>query len=510
MIVTIKIEQNRPKRRHMHTAFAKQNLTTRKSWPGKLSTFNFFVLIDEKLKFFSRDHNIGEAEMTSITTFIRTIGAYSVPVMMTGLLAACGGDDNDNGGGNGSSSSSSSTSSTSSSSTSSSSTSSSSSSSSGGDEFPPPNAEWQEPAFEEQTRAPRVQSDITLAQETIASGLQNPWSLEFLPSGRVIVSERPGRIRIVSQHGDLSDPLLGVPDVDSRNQGGMLDLALHPNFAENRFVYFSYAESRGDNETGTSVARGRLSDDETALENVEVIFRQTPSWESTLHYGSRLVWGTDGSLYITLGERSNPEPRQLAQDLTTYLGKVVRVNDDGSAPDDNPFANDDNGNLPLIWSYGHRNLQGATLHPETGQLWTVEHGPRGGDELNIPEAGKNYGWPIITYGEDYSGVPIGDGITQQEGMEQPLYYWDPVIAPGGITFYTGMMFNDWQGDLLISSLNPGGVVRLELNDENIVTAEERLLTDVGRVRDTKVGPQGGIWIVTDDQNGQLIKLTITE
>lgn len=373
------------------------------------------------------------------------------------------------------------------------------------DPWPPPNAPLQTPAYYEQTRAPQLDSNINLQTEKITSGFFHPWAIEFLPDNSLLLTERLGRMRIVTPQGEISESIEGVPKVDSRDQGGLLDVVLDPEFRTNRLIYFSYAEPRGEGQNGTAVARARLSEDRTALEEVEVIFRQTPAWRSTKHYGSRLVWDADGSLFITLGERSLPEPRQLAQDLDNHLGKVVRIRPDGSAPEDNPYADSDEG-LPEIWSHGHRNIQGAALHPRTGELWVIEHGPRGGDEINVPQAGKNYGWPVITYGEDYSGAPIGKGITQRHGMEQPIYYWDPVIAPAGSLFYQADMFSDWRGDLLISSLRPGGLVRLEL-DGRRVTGEERLLTDLGRVRDIATGPDGALWVITDERNGQLLKIT---
>ncbi|HEX2220419.1 MAG TPA: PQQ-dependent sugar dehydrogenase [Gemmatimonadales bacterium] len=266
--------------------------------------------------------------------------------------------------------------------------------------------------------------------EPIASGLEHPWALAFLPDGRILVTERPGRLRIVAPSGRLSEPLDGVPEVQAGGQGGLLDVAIDPKFTENRLVYLSYAEP-GAGGAGTAVARGRLGEGE--LENVQVIYRQVPKVEGNGHFGSRLVFAEDGTLFVTQGDRQGY--REQAQDLDSGLGKLVRINPDGSIPKDNPFTGR-SGARPEIYSYGHRSMQAAALHPETGQLWTVEHGARGGDELNHPEAGKNYGWPVITYGRDYSGARIGEG-TANEGMEQPVYYWDPVIAPSGAVWYTG-------------------------------------------------------------------------
>ena len=366
-----------------------------------------------------------------------------------------------------------------------------------------PNVPGQQPAFAGQTRAPLVDSGVELGTETVADGLVYPWGLAVLPGGGYLVTERPGRLRHVDADGTLSEPITGLPDVDARGQGGLLDVALDPDFANNRLIYWSYAEPRGDGENGTSVARGELNQDMTGVENAEVIFRQEPAWASTKHFGSRLVFDRDGNLYVTLGERSLPEPRQLAQDLGAHLGKVVRITPDGGVPDDNPFVGQA-GALPEIWSYGHRNVQGAALHPETGELWTIEHGPQGGDEVNAPEAGLNYGWPVITYGEDYGGGAIGEGITAKDGMEQPLYYWDPVIAPGGMTFYDGDAFPDWQGDLVISGLKAQGIVRLDLDGKTVV-GEERLAGGLGRVRDVAVDHDGGILALTDA--GDMVKLT---
>ncbi len=360
------------------------------------------------------------------------------------------------------------------------------------------------PAFPNQTRAPELRSGIEIEVEQIARGLEEPWAIVFLPDGRMLVTERPGRLRIVTRQGQVSAPIAGLPAVDARGQGGLLDVVLSPSFESDRLIYWSYAEPRGDGANGTSVARGRLSDDGARVESVQVIFRQLPAWRSNAHFGSRLVFDREDRLFVTLGERSQREPRELAQDLSTHIGKIVRINPDGSVPADNPFVGRANTRAE-IWSYGNRNVQGADLHPETGALWAIEHGPRGGDEVNIIQAGRNYGWPIISYGEEYNGAPIGEGITQREGMEQPVYYWDPVIAPGDMDFYRGDLF-PWRGDLLIAGLISEGLVRLELEGERVV-GEERFALGVGRVRDLAESEDGAIWIVTDDANGGVYRLT---
>ncbi len=335
---------------------------------------------------------------------------------------------------------------------------------------------------------------------TVAQGLQNPWGLAFLPDGRMLVTERPGRLRIVGVNGELSAPLTGVPAVLAEGQGGLLDVALSPKFAEDKLVYLSYSEP-GERGAGTAVARGKLG--QLGLESVQVIWRQTPKVTSGNHWGSRLVFRADGTLFVTTGDRFNQRP--LVQDLTTTIGKVIRINPDGSVPSDNPFVGRQ-GARPEIWSYGHRNLQGAALHPESGELWTLEHGARGGDELNHPQAGKNYGWPVITYGREYSGLKIGDGITAKAGMEQPVYYWDPVIAPSGAEFYTGAAFPDWQGDLFVGSLSPGALVRLELNGYK-VTQETRYLGDINeRIRHVRQGADGYLYLLTDSPRGRVLRV----
>jgi glucose/arabinose dehydrogenase len=372
-----------------------------------------------------------------------------------------------------------------------------------------PNAPNQKPAFVGQTRAPEVKSTRAFEVLTVAEGLQNPWGLAFLPDGRMLVTEKPGRLRIAAADGKLSEPVAGLPAVDARNQGGLLGLALDPGFAKNRLIYWSYAEPRDGGLNNSAVARGRLVDEGAPrVENVEVIFHQSPSLNSALHFGGRLVFARDGTLFITLGERSIIEGRMQAQRLDGLLGKVVRLNPDGSVPKDNPFAGKPDVR-PEIWSYGHRNIQAATLHPTTGELWEVEHGARGGDELNIARKGKDYGWPTITYGIEYKGNPIGAGITAQEGMEQPLYYWDPVIAPSGMVFYTGSLFPEWKGNLFVGGMASTNLVRLVIQGEKVV-GEERLLRDLQpkpeRIRDVVQGPDGALYLLTDNASGRILKL----
>ena len=336
--------------------------------------------------------------------------------------------------------------------------------------------------------------------QSIAKGLEHPWSLAILPDKRMLVTERRGRLRVVGADGRVSEPLAGVPQVYASGQGGLLDVVLSPGFEKDRLVYLSFAES-GDGGAATAVARGRFG--ERGLENTQVIWRQQPKVGGSNHWGSRIVFRPDGTLFVTLGERFNHSER--AQDLSATLGKVVRINPDGSAPRDNPFVNRD-GARPEIWSYGHRNVQAAALHPETGQLWTVEHGARGGDELNHPEAGKNYGWPVISYGTHYTFLKIGEG-TVKPGMEQPVYYWDPVIAPSGMAVYTGDLFAGWKNNFLIGSLTPGGLVRLVMKDGK-VAQEERYLGDLReRIRDVRQAPDGSLYLLTDSRDGQILRIT---
>ena len=348
----------------------------------------------------------------------------------------------------------------------------------------------------------------SLKAVTIVRGLSHPWGLAFLPGvereGRMLVTERDGRLRIATLRGELSSPVEGVPGVDARGQGGLLDVALDPKFSQNRLVYLSYSEA-GAGGNGTAVARGRLEVDgnRARLADVQVIFRQQPKVQSTLHFGSRLVFARDGRLFVTLGERSSR--RDDAQGLDTHLGKIVRIEADGSVPGDNPLVSRV-GAPPEIWSFGHRNVQGAVLHPQTGELWTVEHGPQGGDELNVSEAGRNYGWPVITYGVEYvTGRKIGEG-TVKAGMEQPLTYWVPSIAVSGMAFLTSDRYPGWKGNLFVSALKGPGLVRLELDGRKVLK-EERPLQDLGeRIRDVRQGPDGWLYLLTDSDSGRILRL----
>jgi glucose/arabinose dehydrogenase len=339
--------------------------------------------------------------------------------------------------------------------------------------------------------------------ETVAGGLSNPWGLAFLPDGRMLVTERPGRLRLVTPEGKVSEPLPGLGvSIAARGQGGLLDVALDPRFAENRTLYLSFAEDRGEGRSGTSVMRAKLDAAGTALEGAQVIFRQEPAHNTGNHFGSRLVFDRDGNLFVTTGDRFTL--KEQAQNPGNHIAKIIRITPDGKPAPGNPFLQRE-GARPEIWSIGHRNLQSAALHPETGQLWTVEHGARGGDEVNVPQPGRNYGWPVISYGVDYSGAKIGEG-TAKPGLEQPAYYWDPSIAPSGMAFYTGDRFPAWRGSVLVGALAGQHVSRLTL-EGNRVTGEERMLRDLGeRIRDVRQGPDGFVYLLTDRANGRLLRV----
>lgn len=342
-----------------------------------------------------------------------------------------------------------------------------------------------------------------LAVETFARGLVHPWGLAFLPNGQMLVTERPGRLRLVDPDGRLSKPLAGVPKVLAAGQGGLLDVALDRGFADNATLYFCFAEPvEGGGQT--ALARARLAGgDQPRLEDVRIVFRQKGPPSRGNHWGCRIVQTADGNLFLTTGDHFTHRDR--AQELDNHLGKVIRLRPDGTPPPDNPFVGRKDA-LPEIWSFGHRNAQGAALHPETGRLWMHEHGARGGDEINVPQAGRNYGWPVISYGVDYSGAKIGVG-THRDGMQQPIHYWDPSIAPSGMAFYTGDLFPAWRGSLLVGALRGQLLARLALQGERVVE-EERLLRGLGeRIRDVRMGPDGALWLLTDSSAGRILRVT---
>jgi len=341
--------------------------------------------------------------------------------------------------------------------------------------------------------------------ETVASGLENPWGVAFLPEGRFVVTEKPGRLRLVAADGKLGTPIQGLPPIAAGGQGGLLDVLADSGFAQNRTLYFCYSEpeTAGGSANSTALARARLSADGTKLEALKVLFSQKPKVASRAHFGCRIVEARDGNLFLTLGDRFSR--KDDAQTLDNHHGKVVRIAKDGSVPKDNPFVGKP-GALPEIWSYGHRNSQGATLAPD-GRFWMTEHGPQGGDEINIPRAGVNHGWPVITYGENYGGGKIGEGITRKDGMEQPLHYWVPSIAPSGMAFLTSDRYGaGWKGNLFVGSLKFGYLDRIELKDDKVV-AEHKLLADGrARIRDVKQGPDDLLYVLTDESDGKLLRL----
>lgn len=341
----------------------------------------------------------------------------------------------------------------------------------------------------------------TLTAETRVADLDHPWGVTFLPDGKAVITERAGSLWLADPRNGKKNAIAGAPKVMAAGQGGLLDVAAHPDFTRNRRLYFSYSEPRGNGLTGTAIAHATLSDDAARLTDLTQIFSMSLATNTTRHFGSRIVFKGDGTLWFTIGDRGDG-PR--AQNPNDHAGSVLRIGEDGSIPADNPFADGRNG-AREIWSFGHRNPQGAARHPETGALWVVEHGARGGDEINRPEAGKNYGWPTISYGHHYHGGQIGIG-TSAPGMEQPIYYWDPSIAPSGLAFVQGILFPAWEGDLLIGALKDRMLVRLDV-ENGAVVGEERLFQDrFGRVRDVRMGPDGAIWLLTDEGDGALIRV----
>jgi len=372
----------------------------------------------------------------------------------------------------------------------------------------PANAPNQAPALAGQTRAPEVKANVAYEVSDHVTGLAKPWGLAFLPNGGLLISEKAGRLRLF-EAGKLSDPIAGVPTVDTNGQGGLLGLAVDPNYATNGFVYMAFSEKQADGKNNTAVARGRLvssTGQPPRLEGVQVIWRQAPSIASRGHFGSRLVFARDGTLYVTTGDRMINESRPNAQRLDAAIGKIIRINADGSIPKDNPFVGRADAK-PEVYALGIRNSQAAALNPRTGELWEIEHGTKGGDELNIIRAGKNYGWPDVAYGVEYSGATITGGITQKPGTEQPVYYWDPVIAPSGMAFYTHDAAPAWKGSLFVGGLADKRLTRLTLDGDKVV-GEERLLAEVGeRFRDVVVGPDGALYVATDSDNGRVLKVT---
>jgi glucose/arabinose dehydrogenase len=364
-----------------------------------------------------------------------------------------------------------------------------------------PNTNYK-PAFEGQTRIAGVKTTTPFAGVVLTDQLNRPWGITSLPDGRFLITEKGGSMRIATAAGVLSEPITGLPAVNATGQGGLLGVTIDPAFSDNRMVYWTFSESIPEGNL-TSVAKGKLSADEKRIENATVIYRATPAYKGNLHYGSRILFDKNGNLFVSTGERSDLVTRPQAQYLKSALGKVLHITKDGKPAEGNPFLNNSNAR-PEIYSYGHRNVQGLAFHPQTGDLWENEFGPRGGDELNLLKPGKNYGWPTITYGYEYSGAKIGGAITQQEGMEQPVYYWDPVVSPSGMTFYNSDSIPEWKNNLFIGGLNSNHIVRLVINNNKVV-GEERLLADQGqRFRDVTQGKDGALYAVTDE--GRLYRI----
>lgn len=366
-----------------------------------------------------------------------------------------------------------------------------------------PNTDYK-PAFEGQTRVASVVTKTPYEVKVLTKDLKSPWGIAALPDGRLLITEKKGSMRIVRISGEIGDPIDNIPEVFSGGQGGLLGLAIDPDFSSNRMVYWAFSEPLKDKKNLTAVAKGRLSADEKRFEDVRVIYRATPSYDGSLHFGSRIVFDKQGYMFVSTGERSDKVTRPQAQDLNSALGKIVRITKEGKPAPGNPFAGNPNAR-PEIYTYGNRNVQGLAFHPATGELWENEYGPRGGDEINIVKPGKNYGWPVITYGIEYTGEKIGNAIQKKEGMEQPVYYWDPVISPSGMTFYKGSQIPEWKNNLFIGALSGMHICRLVIKNNKVV-GEERLLADQDqRFRDVIEGIDGALYAVTDQ--GRLYRIS---
>jgi len=373
----------------------------------------------------------------------------------------------------------------------------------------PPEKDDDKPAFPGQTRAP-YRATTPPVVTVLTEKLNSPWSFAFLPDGKILITEKPGTMRILDAANGLSAPVANVPAVSAIGQVGLLDLALDPGFAANQRIFYTYSEAVGDTSSNIVVARARFDETAAALRDTSVIFRARPALpkKQSANQGGRMAIGRDGNLFVTIGDRSESPPWDMAQKLDNDLGKIIHITPDGTPAPGNPFGNpvnDRQGALPEIWSYGHRSEQGLAIDPATGELWETEHGPRGGDELNTPEAGKNYGWPVIVHGIDYPGATIGLGITEKAGMEQPRYYWDPVIAPSGLCFYTGSLVPQWKDSIFVGALRGEMLDRLTLSGKKVIAEEPLLVDRHSRIRDVRMGPEGAVYVLTD--NGKLLKLT---
>ncbi|MFA6359799.1 MAG: PQQ-dependent sugar dehydrogenase [Dysgonamonadaceae bacterium] len=364
-----------------------------------------------------------------------------------------------------------------------------------------PNTNYK-PAFEGQTRINGVKTTTPYEVKIIAEGLSKPWAVTSLPDGRLVITEKGGTMRIATTSGSVSEPINGFPEVDDRNQGGLLDVAPAPDFETSRMLYFTFAERKPEGSL-TAVGKGKLSGNEKEIENFKVIYRAIPYFDNSMHFGSRIVFDENGNIFVSTGERSDLKTRPNAQLLDNGHGKVLHITPEGEPVEGNPFI-DTPGALPEIYSYGHRNAQGLDIHPVTGELWLSEMGPRGGDEINLIKPGKNYGWATIGYGIEYSGAKVGDGITQKEGMEQPVYYWDPVLSPSGMTFYNSDVIPEWKNNLFIGGLSSKHIARIVIKDNKVVGEERLLENEKQRIRDVGMGNDGALYAVTDE--GRLYRI----